>query len=353
MDVIETLFNDLISDNIHDKVDDISNYPHKLSEETYSIPENSDLGVVWYLFGNNKGYMLLTYYSVLTFLRNTDLKHYKRYIVVPEDYEFTYLLPIFNQFGVEIRTTSKSFKFIDKDCDIITNHKNVYTIDSDCFAYNNGGGANYFMCVEEYLSLSERVGVISPYMCMSLNHGSGLILQRLIQLHYSTSDIPDDFLMKYYDSSEHSNPNFDSGRIEDIRKGLQPIMDKIDRDFDHDTFITNFITTKWPVHEVFCVSTEIYEDSLLGEIIDIVQLKQPGYWDDEMIYKIFYTIKYQYNHHIIPLTKVPDDYTSKVVRPYGVPKKEDMIKDTLYLLHPFHSSGTEWVDNLFHIFDSK
>lgn len=326
-----------------EKITSLDGFNFSLSEEKYSSPsEKSNLAVVWFLFGERKEYVLLTYYSVLSFLRNTDLKEFNRYIVIPNDYQFEYILPLFNQFGVEVRYTSKPFKYIDSESDIVTNHTHVFSVDSDCFSYSVSEPKSYFNKLSLYLQNLSKVGVLNPYLCMNLNKGGGLIMHRLYGYFIALTESTDTELKKYRTEEEVSKKYFEPYHVDDIKIALTPLIEEFGDRFDLNELVTNFISSQWPVNEVFCVSTEVFKDHLLYKLIEISQKNQKWFWDDEIIYKIYFALTQQHNHHIIPLTKKPDDVSSFMIRPHGVPPLESMSKDYLYFVHPYNEIGGWW-----------
>lgn len=331
-----------IDENVSHKIKALDGFNFVLSEEEYQIPKNTNVAAVWFLFGERKEYVLFTYYSILSFLRNTDLKDYSRYIVIPKEYEFEYLLPLFKQFGVNIEYTSKPFKYIDSESEILTNHTHIFSIDSDCFAYTTKKPKNYFNKLSLYLKSLSEVGVINPYLCMNLNKGGGLIMNRLYGYYIALTGLNKSSLRKYYTKEEVEKKHFEPYHIDDIKMALEPLLLSLNREINLDELVTNFISSQWPVNEVFCLPTEVFKDYLLYELINVSQKKQKWYWDDEIIYKIFFAITQQHNHHIVPLTKTPDNPTSFVIRPHGVPPLETMSDDYLYFVHPYNEIGDWW-----------
>lgn len=342
---LNNLFQDMISVGKHHskKISALDDFKFVLSEEEYDYPtDKTNLAAVWFLFGERKEYVLLTYYSILSFLRNTDLKDYNRYIVIPYDYQYEYLLLLFKQFGVSIKYTSKPFKYIDSNSDIVYNHTHVFSVDSDCFAYSVNEPKNYFSKLSLYLQSLSDVGILSPYLCMNLNKGGGLIMNRLYGYFIALTGLTQSSLKKYYTDKEVGKKYFEPYHIDDIKMSLEPVIRELDGRFKLNELVTNFISSQWPVNEVFCLSTEVFKDHLLYQLIEISQKNQKWYWDDEIIYKIFFALTQQHNHHIIPLTKTPDNPTSFVIRPHGVPPLESMEKDKLYFIHPYNEIGDWW-----------
>lgn len=342
---LNNLFQDMISVGEHHskKISALDGFKFVLSEEEYDYPtDKTNLAAVWFLFGERKEYVLLTYYSVLSFLRNTDLKDYNRYIVIPYGYQYEYLLPLFKQFGVGIKYTSKPFKYIDSNSDIVYNHTHIFSVDSDCFAYSVNEPKNYFSKLSLYLQSLSDVGILSPYLCMNLNKGGGLIMNRLHGYFIALTGLTQSSLKKYYTDKEVGKKYFEPYHIDDIKMSLEPVIRELDGRFKLNELVTNFISSQWPVNEVFCLPTEVFKDHLLYQLIEISQRNQKWYWDDEIIYKIFFALSQQHNHHIIPLTKTPDNPTSFVIRPHGVPPLESMEKDKLYFIHPYNEIGDWW-----------
>jgi hypothetical protein len=325
------------------KIRAIDGMEFTISNEEYDYPKDkTGLAIVWFLFGEKKEYVFFTYYSILSFLRNTDAHIFNRYIVIPEGYEYEYLLPLFKQLGVGVKYTSKPFKYISSDSDIVKNHTHIFSVDSDCFAYTTKEPKNYFTKLSLYLQSLTNVGVLSPYLCMNLNKGGGLIMNRMYGFYIALTGLVESSLKKYYTDEEVSKKHFEGYHINDLKMSLEPLVNRLEGRIRLDELVTNFLSTQWPVNEVFCVSTEIYKDHLLYHLIQIAQTNQHWYWDDEIIYKIYFAINQQHNHHIIPLTKTHDNPKSFVIRPHGVPKLETMSSNYLYFIHPYNEIGDWW-----------
>lgn len=339
------LFKDMVTmdGDVSKKIKALDGFNYEISDEIYDYPsDKTSLAAVWFLFGERKEYVLLTYYSVLSFLRNTDLKNFNRYIVIPRDYEYEYLLPLFKQLGVGIKYTSKPFKYIDSQSDIVKRHTHVFSIDSDCFAYSVNKPKTYFNELSLYLQNLAKIGMLNPYLCMNLNKGGGLIMNRLHGYYIALTNDMDSGLKKYYTDVETEKKYFEPYHVDDIESSLRPIIEGLERDFDIKELVTNFISSQWPVNEVFCLSTEVFKDHLLYEIIEVSQRNQKWFWDDEIVYKIYFALSQQHNHHIIPLTKTPDNPSSYLIRPHGVPPLESMDSEKLYFVHPYNEIGDWW-----------
>lgn len=341
---MEEIFNDIISITescTWKKVELLQGMEHQLFTNTWSNPNKpTELAVVWYIFGNSAGHIPMLYYSVVSWLRNTDLENYSRYIITNSDYKYSHLLGLFEMYGFTIVNEPKNIKFISPTSDLLKNHKYIHSVDSDAYAYTPTlEKKEYFSKIQQMMSLNEELGLKDTYYSVNDMSGAGNITYRILGMYISSTGKWDTELKKYESQTEITKRTIKTQHHEDMLFILNSFLDGIGItwfDEGHKKYIVNkILLSKWSVNEVFCVNSKFYKDPLLGNLIDLAKKHEYGFWDEEAIYHIYMSIVSDYTK-----VSISNNYhEGMLVRHPGIPKIEDTIDKKLYILHPYGDWG--------------
>ena len=341
---MKEIFDDIISitkSNTWNKVELLQGMDHQLFTNEWSKPDKpTELAVVWYIFGDGDGHIPMLYYSVISWLRNTDLESYSRYIITNSDYKHSHLLELFEIYGFTIVNESKNIKYISPTSDLLKNHKYLHSVDSDAYAYTPTlEKKEYFTKIQQMMSINEELGLKDIYYSVNTMTGAGNIMYRILGMYISSTGEWDTELKKYETQTEITEYSVKKRHYRDMLFILNSLLDNMGItwfDEGHKNYIVNRIfLTKWSVNEVFCVNSKFYKNPLLGNLIDLSKKEQNGYWDEEAIYHIYMAIACDYTK-----SSISNDYhEGMLVRHPGIPKIEDTNDEKLYIIHPYGDWG--------------
>lgn len=341
---MEKIFEDIhsITQNSHwKKVELLQGMGEEMVINSWVKPDNpTDLAVVWYIFGDSNGHIPMLYYSVVSWLRNTDLENYSRYIITNSDYEYVHLLKIFEMYGFTIVYEPKNIKFISPDSNLLKNHKFIHSVDSDAYVYTpTTEKKEYFSKLQDFMSINEQLGLKETYYSVNTMTGVGNIMYRVLGMYMSSTGNYKTELKKYENQSEVNVSTIKDQHYEDMLFILNKFLDILGItwfDEGHKRYIVNrIILSKWSVNEVFCVNSNFYKDPLLGKLIDLAKRKQYGYWDEEAIYHIYMSIVSDYTK--VSISNNP--HNGMLIRHSNIPKIEDTDDSKLYIIHPYGDWG--------------
>lgn len=336
-----------------DKVSILLNSETKVYDQEYVFPNRGgDVAITWYLFGKNVEYLYLCYYSVVTFLRKTDLQHFDRYICVPDDYDFMEYMPLFESLGFKVDTSSYHFKALKGDSKLVEKYDYIVTLDTDIFAFDkNDKVYNYFEGFEELVSAYKKIGVKLPYMCVALNTGFGHHINRFADLSAMILDNPEDTLIgkyiwgsdTYNESDAYSNIITES-KSDDLLFIINHLVEFLDIPFESDIskkmYVENayikFLCHPWPVNEIFSYPTNIFKQHGIHDLINKIKAKRQWFWDDELVYKLYYTFYMMDDTISFNQLVGYNHYYNDTNRVHAGVKDKDLKDDKLYFTHPFH-----------------
>lgn len=354
---------DSVDGNTFNKVRTLLTLEPTVYDKSYEFPNRGgDVAVVWYLFGLKPEYIYLGYYSVVSFLRRTDLKDFDRYICVPEDYDFMEYMPLFEELGFKIHTSSYHFKALKPDSSLIDKYDYLITLDTDIYSFDvSGNRYPYFEGIEDLIKSYRKIGVRLPFMCASLNTGFGHHINRLSDIISIISEEPEKTrINKYIWGSEHYDGEtaFDNiittDKSDDILFILNSIVDYLSIPFtsedDKKNIVENaynkFLCHPWPVNEIFSYPTEIFKKHGIHEIIKKFQSVQHWFWDDELVYKLYYTLYVMDDTFSFTQLMGYNHFDNTTNRVYANDKDENLKPNTLYFTHPFNELDVDDDDSV-------
>lgn len=344
---------DNVNDKTFNKVRSLLTLEPIVYDKTYEFPNRGgDVAVIWYLFGLKPEYIYLCYYSVVSFLRKTDLKDFDRYICVPDDYEHMEYMSLFESLGFKIHTSSYHFKALKPSSSLIEDYKYLVTLDTDIYSFDiSGESYSYFEGIEDLIKSYGKIGVRLPFMCAALNTGFGHHMSRLSDIISIISDEPEKTrISKYiwgsedYDGDNSFENIITKDKSDDILFVLESVIDYLSIPFKDDeekkrlieNAYTKFLCHPWPVNEIFAYPTEIFSKHGIHEIINKFQSKQRWFWDDELVYKLYYTLYVMDDTFSFTQLMGYNHYDNTTNRVYANDKDENLKPNTLYFTHPFN-----------------
>jgi hypothetical protein len=105
--------------------------------------------------------------------------------------------------------------------------------------------------------------------------------------------------------------------------------------------IISFLCHPWPVNEIFSYPTEIFKKHGIHEIINKFQSAQRWFWDDELVYKLYYTLYVMDDTFSFTQLMGYNHFDNTSNRVYANDKDEDLKPNTLYFTHPFNEINVD------------